>query len=112
MRCRAPAWRGDRPASAAPVVLEPIARLEVVVPTENQGDVLGDLGSRRGRIVDSRTDGDHQTIVADVPVAEIPRYSMELRSLTAGRGGYTIGEVHHDVLPEHLVAAVVAQYTG
>ncbi len=98
--------------SADPVVLEPIARLEVVVPTESQGDVLGDLGARRGRIVDSRTDGDRQIIVADVPLAEIQRYSMELRSLTAGRGGYTIGDVHHDVLPDHLVGDVVAQYAG
>ena len=97
--------------SADPVVLEPIARLDVTVPAEHQGDVLGDLGARRGRIVDSRTDGDRQTIVADVPLAEIQRYSMELRSLTAGQGGFVIGDVHHDVLPEHLVADVVAQYT-
>ena len=98
--------------SAGPVILEPIARLEVVVPAETQGDVLGDLGARRGRIVDSRADGDQQTIVAEVPLAEIQRYSMDLRSLTGGRGGYTIGDVHHEVLPDHLVTDVIAQYTG
>ena len=100
----------DAVESAGPVVLEPIARLEIVVPGESQGDVLGDLGARRGRIVDSRAEGEQQTIVADVPLAEIQRYPMELRSLTAGRGSYTIGDVHHEVLPDHLVADVIAQY--
>ncbi|MEZ5297979.1 MAG: elongation factor G [Ilumatobacteraceae bacterium] len=96
--------------SANAVVLEPIARLEATVPVETQGDVLGDLGARRGRIVDSRIQGDRQTITADVPLAEIQRYSMELRSLTGGRGSFTLGAIHHDVLPDHLADEVLDQY--
>ena len=96
--------------AAGPVVLEPIVDLEVRVPVELQGDVLGDLSSRRGRVVGSDTRGGTQVISAEVPLAEIGRYAMELRAMTHGRGVHTIGETRYDVLPDHLVADVLAQY--
>jgi elongation factor G len=96
--------------NASPVILEPVARIQVTVPMSVQGDVLGDLGSRRGRVVDSAADGDVQRIDAEVPMAELRRYSMDLRSLTGGRGSFVIGEVDYGVLPDHLVRDVLAQY--
>jgi elongation factor G len=91
------------------VLLEPVARLVVRVPVDVQGEVLGDLSARRGRIVSSETFGDgEQVITAEVPAAEIARYAMELRALTAGRGRYTATASHHDVVPDHVVAAVTA----
>ncbi len=115
MAFRTAAASGLREALAAahPVVLEPISRLEITVPPNLQGDVLGDISSRRGRVVSSDTVGPDQVIVAEVPTAEVQRYSIDLRSLTGGRGRYLIGHSHYDVLPEQLVAAVrAAQKAG
>ena len=91
------------------MLLEPITQLVVRVPVEMQGDVLGDLSVRRARIVSSETFGDgEQVITAEVPVAEIARYAMDLRAMTAGRGEYTATESHRDVVPDHLVEAAQA----
>jgi elongation factor G len=97
-------------AKAGPVLLEPISLLEVTVPTDLQGDVMGDLNSRRGRVQGTQpADEGEQTIVALVPTAELLRYPIELRSLTGGRGRFTAAHDHYDVLPQHLVAAVARQ---
>jgi elongation factor G len=94
-------------AQANPVVLEPISRLEVTVPVDLQGDVMGDLNSRRGRMqgTEAAEDG-RQTVIALVPTSEIQRYAIELRSLTGGRGRFKATHDHYDVLPAHLVAAI------
>ncbi|HEY7072022.1 MAG TPA: elongation factor G [Acidimicrobiales bacterium] len=94
-------------AQANPVVLEPISRLEVTVPVDLQGDVMGDLNSRRGRMqgTEAAEEG-RQTVIALVPTSEIQRYAIELRSLTGGRGRFRAAHDHYDVLPAHLVAAV------
>ncbi len=94
-------------AQAGPVILEPISRIDVTVPPELQGDVMGDLNARRGRVqgTDTAPDG-RQTVFALVPTSEIPRYAVELRSLTGGRGRFRATHDHYDVLPAHLVDAV------
>ncbi|HEX5946076.1 MAG TPA: elongation factor G [Acidimicrobiales bacterium] len=94
-------------AQAGPVILEPISRIDVTVPPEMQGDVMGDLNARRGRVqgTDSTPDG-RQTVYALVPTSEIQRYAVELRSLTGGRGRFHATHDHYDVLPTHLVEAV------
>ena len=91
-------------AKAGTVVLEPISMLSVTVPVDLQGDVMGDLSSRRGRIAgtDVLSDG-RCTIQAMVPEAEITRYVLDLRSLTGGRGSFTAAFDHYDILPSHLV---------
>ena len=88
---------------AGPVALEPIDRVEVICPMRFQGDVLGDLNSRRGRVLSSSGDGSgEQTIVAFVPESELGRYAAELRALTGGRGRFSAEFEHYAELPSHL----------
>ena len=92
---------------AQPILLEPISRVEVVVPPVYQGDVMGDLNSRRGRVQGSEQDaGGDSVVTALVPTSEILRYAVDLRSLTAGRGRFRTVHDHYDVLPQQLWAAV------
>ena len=94
-------------AKANPVLLEPVSLLEVTVPMEYQGDVMGDLNSRRGRVQGTEAAGDgEQTVTAIVPTSEIMRYAIDLRSLTGGRGRFQATHDHYDVLPAHLVDKV------
>ncbi|MEY2459446.1 MAG: elongation factor [Acidimicrobiaceae bacterium] len=94
-------------AKADPVLLEPVSMLEVTVPIEYQGDVMGDLNARRGRVQGAETAGDgEQTVSALVPTSEIMRYAIELRSLTGGRGRFTATHDHYDILPSHLIDKV------
>ena len=97
-------------AEAGPVVLEPVSRIEVTVPAEQLGDVMGDLNARRGRVQgsDSGEDGD-TVVVALVPTSEILRYAIDLRSMTGGRGRFTAEHDHYDLLPDHLVAGLPSE---
>ncbi|MGH9281997.1 MAG: elongation factor G, partial [Acidimicrobiales bacterium] len=90
-------------SKAGAVLLEPISLLEVTVPAAYQGDVMGDLNARRGRVQGTEVgnDGD-QVIVAMVPTSEIQRYAIDLRSLTGGRGRFSVRHDHYDLLPQHL----------
>jgi elongation factor G len=97
-------------AKATPVVLEPISLLTVTVPDTHQGDVLGDINARRGRVNGSNPLGDGlQEITAMVPAAEIQRYAVDLRSMTGGRGSFVAVHDHYDVLPSHLATKLVAE---
>ena len=68
-----------------PVLLEPIMKMEIIVPEDNVGDIMGDLNSRRGRIVGVESKGHSQVVKATAPMAEILRYAPDLRSMTGGR---------------------------
>jgi len=94
------------------LLLEPVSLVTVRVPASAQGDVLGDLSSRRGRIVASSAEGNEQVITAHVPTAELGRYAMDLRSLTGGRATFDAVHDHYDVTPEHLAAAVIEQHAA
>jgi elongation factor G len=94
-------------AKASPVLLEPISLLEVTVPAAYQGDVMGDLNARRGRVQGTEAGNNgEQIIVAQVPTSELQRYAIDLRSLTGGRGRFTMRHSHYDPLPSHLVDKV------
>jgi elongation factor G len=94
---------------ARPVLLEPIMSMEVVVPDDCMGDVIGDLNSRRGKVlgVDAKPGG--QIIKAQVPMAEVLKYSPDLRSMTSGRGSFTIAFSHYEELPAHLADKVIKE---
>jgi len=90
-------------AKAGPVMLEPLSLLEVTVPNAYQGDVLGDLNSRRGRVQGTETGQPGESvIVALVPTSELIRYAIDLRSLTGGRGRFRAHHDHYEVMPQNL----------
>ncbi|HEX5266343.1 MAG TPA: elongation factor G [Acidimicrobiales bacterium] len=90
-------------AKAGPVILEPVSWLEVTVPAANQGDVMGDLNSRRGRVQGTEgTETGEQVIRALVPTSELLRYAIDLRSITGGWGRFRTGHDHYDLLPQNF----------
>jgi len=90
-------------AKAGPVMLEPLSQLEVTVPIAYQGDVMGDLNSRRGRVQGTETGQPGESIVvALVPTSELVRYAIDLRSLTGGRGRFRAHHDHYDIMPQNL----------
>ena len=94
---------------ADPYLLEPIYNIEVVIPEEFMGDVMGDISSRRGKIMGMGADGNMQQIKAQVPLAELHKYSTSLRSLTQGRGFHTMGFSHYEEVPREIAAKVVEE---
>ena len=93
---------------ANPVLLEPIMFVTVIVPDTYSGDVIGDLNSKRGRIHGMTTQGDGSThIESDVPQAEIQRYATELRSMTQGRGSFTMKFTRYEEVPQHISQPIV-----
>ena len=93
--------------ASKPILLEPIYRMEVMVPEKYVGDVMGDLNSRRGRIQGIEPEGSFQVIHADVPLAELYRYSTSLRSMTQGTGDYTMSFSHYDPVPHDVTQKIV-----
>ena len=99
----------DALAKAGPVLLEPISELVVIVPEAYQGDIMGDLNGKRGRIQGSASIGGGEVeIVAHVPTSEILRYAIDLRSMTGGRGRFMVRHSHYDPVPAQLVDKIVA----
>ena len=97
-------------SKANPVSLEPVSRVEITVPADVQGDVLGDLNSRRGRVQGTEAAGNgEQLIVALVPTSELLRYAIDLRSLSGGRGRFTFEFDHYDTVPGHLMEKILAE---
>ena len=93
----------DALSKAGVVVLEPVSLLTVRVPAAYQGDVMGDINSRRGRVQGTGSTGGESEVTALVPTAEILRYAIDLRSMTGGRGSFVATHDHYDVLPSHLI---------
>ncbi|MCU1458941.1 MAG: Translation elongation factor G-related protein [Actinomycetia bacterium] len=88
---------------AEPTVLEPVSNLVVVAPETCQGDLLGDINAKRGRIQSTAALGDGEVeIAASIPTVEILRYAVDLRALTGGRGHFVAAHSHHDAVPPHL----------
>ena len=90
-----------------PVLLEPIMKMEVIVPDDNMGDVMGDLNSRRGKIMGVETKGSNQVIKAVVPMAEVLRYAPDLRSMTGGRGAFTMEYSHYEEVPGQIADKII-----
>jgi elongation factor G len=92
---------------AGPVLFEPIMNVRIVVPDAHMGDVMGDLNTRRGRVQGTESDRGNTVIVAHVPMAEMLRYTSQLRSLTGGRGYFTMELDHYDIVPAHVAGPIV-----
>ncbi|MGM9551647.1 MAG: elongation factor G [Clostridia bacterium] len=96
-------------AQAQPVLLEPIGTLEVTVPSKKMGDVIGDLNKRRGRILEMNEIGNNLgKVVAEVPMSEMTRYAIDLRSMTKGRGQFDFEFVRYEEVPAQNVAKILA----
>ena len=96
-------------ALAKPILLEPIAEMEVIVPDESVGDVMGDMSGRRGRVLGVEAHGKSQVVRAQVPLAEVLRYSSDLNSMTAGRGQFTMKIDHYEETPAVIAEKVIAE---
>jgi len=94
---------------AKPVLLEPIMTMEISVPDECMGDVIGDLNSRRGKVLGVEAKGHVQVIRAQVPMAEVLRYAPDLRSMTSGRGDFQMEFDHYDEVPPHVAEKVIKE---
>ena len=99
-------------AKADPVLLEPYMKVEVTVPEEYMGDVIGDLNSRRGRIEGMEARNGAQIISAFVPLSEMFGYATDLRSKTQGRGNYSMEVDHYEEVPKNIAEAIVAKNKG
>jgi elongation factor G len=96
----------DGMQKAQPYLLEPIMKVDVVMPEEYLGDVMGDLASRRGHILGMEGRGTSQNVKANVPLAEMFGYATELRSMTSGRATYSMEFSHYAEMPGNLAEAV------
>lgn len=101
----------DALEKAKPVLLEPVVNIEVTVPAENIGDIAGDLAGKRGRVLgQDMLPGNMLLIKAQVPLAEVTQYNSQLKSVTGGRGSYSMSLSHYEIVPPNIQANVVAQY--
>ena len=98
----------DAVAKCRPTLLEPVMKVEIVVPEEYAGSVMGDLSSRRGRPQGMEPKGTMQLIRAEVPLSEMLSYDAELTSMTGGRGSYHMEMDHYDEVPAHLQEKIIA----
>jgi len=94
---------------ANPVLLEPIMKMEITVPEEGMGDVMGDLNGRRGRVLGMDSQGKYQVIKAQVPMAEVLKYALDLNAMTGGRGSFQMEHSHYEEVPTQLAEKVIAQ---
>jgi len=92
---------------AKPVLLEPIMHVDITVPEENVGDIMGDLNGRRGRMLGVDAEGATQTVKALIPMAEMLRYSADLNSMTSGSGVFTMEFAHYEEVPAHLAQKII-----
>ena len=101
----------DGVRNAKPVLLEPIVNIEVTIPSENVGDITGDLASKRGRVLGQDTlPGNIIVIKAQVPLAEVAQYNSQLKSVTGGRGSYSMTLSHYELVPPNVQQQIIAQY--
>ena len=101
----------DAVQKAKPVLLEPIVNVEITVPSENMGDITGDLASKRGRVQgQDMLAGNFIVIKARVPLSEVTQYNSQLKSVTGGRGSYSMALSHYELVPSNVQQQVVAAY--
>lgn len=95
---------------ANPILLEPIMEMEIRVDKEHVGDVMGDLNSRRGKVLGMDSADKYEIVNAQVPQAEIQLYAPDLTSMTGGRGGFTVKFSHYEEVPAHIAEKIIADF--
>ncbi len=101
----------DAVQKAKAVLLEPIVDMEVTVPAENMGDIAGDLASKRGRVMgQDMLPGNYIVVKAQVPLSEVTQYNSQLKSVTGGRGSYSMTLSHYEIVPPNVQQQIIAQY--
>jgi elongation factor G len=93
---------------AGPLLLEPVMHMEIIVPDECVGDIIGDMNTRRGKVLGVEPQAGSQVIAVQVPMAEVLKYAPDLRSMTSDRGLFTMEFSHYEEVPQHLTAKIVA----
>ncbi|HOV66702.1 MAG TPA: elongation factor G, partial [Bacillota bacterium] len=96
-------------SEAQPIILEPIMRVEVTVPEQFMGDIMGDLNKKRGKILGMESRGHIQVIKALAPLAEMQRYAIDLRSMTQGRGLFTMEFDHYEEVPANIAQSIIEE---
>jgi len=94
---------------SGPILLEPIMNVSIITPDEYMGDIMGDLNSRRGRVLGVDSKGKNQIIKAQVPMAEFLTYAPDLRSMTGGRGIFTMDLSHYDEVPAQTSQKIIEE---
>ena len=97
---------------ANPILLEPIMKVEATTPEEYQGDIMGDLNRRRGKIMGIETKGNTVVVNAEVPLAEMFGYATAIRSLSKGRAGYSMEPLAFEQVPSNIVATIMDSVKG
>ena len=97
-------------AQANPILLEPIHNVKIVIPNEYMGDVMGDISTRRGKILGMEQSGKKQILNAQLPLAELFAYYPALKSLTQGRGRFEQEFSHYERVPQEIAVKVIAEY--
>jgi len=101
----------DAVKNAKPVLLEPLVNMEITFPTENMGDIAGDIASRRGRVLGQEMlTGNIIVIKTQVPLAELTQYGSQLKSVTGGRGSYSMTLSHYEIVPPNVQQQIAAAY--
>ena len=95
---------------ASPVLFEPIMNVRITIPDANMGDVMGDLNTRRGRVQGTESERGRTVVVAQVPLAEMLRYTTQLRSITGGRGVFSMEFDRYEIIPNHLAQEIIAAH--
>ena len=90
-----------------PILVEPIVNLRVTVPETNTGDAMGDLNSKRAKVLGISPEDGYSVIEAQVPLAEVQHYATDLRSITQGRGHYALEFDHYEEVPAHLAQKII-----
>jgi elongation factor G len=96
--------------AASPVLLEPIMEMAITIPDECVGDVIGDMNSRRGKVLGMDPQAGSQVVKAQVPMSEVLKYAPELRSMTSDRGLFTMEFSHYEEVPSHMMAKLLEQF--
>jgi elongation factor G len=96
-------------ADGNPILLEPIVNMKITIPGDHTGDIIGDLNTKRARVQGMNPEGDYNVVDAQVPMAEILRYAIDLKSMTQGRGSFSFEFDHYEEVPAHITQKIIAE---